>query len=978
VDLPQPPGGTSTKWITVIVRSIYNPASPPPAQSGIPVSFSYGTNNWIDGGQFDIAPGQRLSPSGGLQARTVVSTVQEPRGAGGTNDTMLMVLEDDKPVAYDDDMGIERMSWLKLDQACGTSGRTCTILPMRRSNDLVDGCPNYPDATPGTTTVVWDEDVANGRDTDGDGLGDALEGSLKPEYPDNTSPNNMDTDGDGIRDGWEVLGIFNFNDKNSKPWCERNLWKFPYYGADPTQQDLFVEVDWLPACPGLTPNVCERNPAHGSGIPNKDAWQWDKDEALKYVERFRPDFRAHVDIGATGVADTYDYGDWGGATLLGDDISLNEPADKNSPEFQLWQKYERCGLSLGQNTEEKKIPGLSACQGFGTPELLSPPGPPPSPGRSWCLFKGPRFGMFHHNISHWVPNTWATNRGLCTAPHKDGEQAVHETGHFFGLKHWGKDETGQSHCKPNYFSSITYCGDPTGNSLGGIGRPFPAFSHGIFRSGGKYGGTGDLILNPISLDEGKGLGTKDPDVLRYVHIAFGFLVGDDPSKPDYGGIDWDDDGEIERGTTVQAYINRGSSQSSTATGPWQGDPSVTATDAQSFSGYSTIAIVPTTSNEFGYVIRNVSWDSTTGTSHVGTLVPSRKPSCTGDNCQTLKSYWGVNVASKVSSMAAYSTPNSYIVFRDANDDELYFRGSTGTSPVGGPLSNRAVTGPPVVIAAPDTTDYVHGTGYLRVYAGVSAGVTGGPGTIRSALYGWEIDLSTGKVANGGAGIQQYWEDGSEIYVRAGAAIAVTRGYIKDASGTTTERVVAAIPSLDNGTGGSTLDFAVLKESTPNPTVVVNHWERQLPDPFSQITFSSRVTEPGRVGLAYRPDSPANPQTGRFYVTWQTLDNNNNAIPMLTISRGNLLPADSTCTKAHALCFPSFGRFNDQGSNWPAGIQMVYAGGHVRAVLGAVAGTGDNLYFPHADGIFYMDQRDFNDYQHIKEHIPCALRHCSEL
>ena len=123
----------------MIVRSTYDPANPPPAQPGVPLTVTQDNGVfWSPMGQFDIEAKPRISPSGGLKYGTVVSTVEEPEGEGGASDTILMVLEDDKPIAFDDDMGIERMSRLGIGQSCGYGGHTCTILAARRSNHLDD------------------------------------------------------------------------------------------------------------------------------------------------------------------------------------------------------------------------------------------------------------------------------------------------------------------------------------------------------------------------------------------------------------------------------------------------------------------------------------------------------------------------------------------------------------------------------------------------------------------------------------------------------------------------------------------------------------------------------------------------------------------------------------------------------------------------------------------------------------------------
>jgi hypothetical protein len=57
------------------------------------------------------------------------------------------------------------------------------------------------------------------------------------------------------------------------------------------------------------------------------------------------------------------------------------------------------------------------------------------------------------------------------------------------------------------------------------------------------------------------------------------------------------------------------------------------------------------------------------------------------------------------------------------------------------------------------------------------------------------------------------------------------------------------------------------------------------------------------------------------------------------------------------------------------MSLLYAGNHVRGVIGAGNGDGGNQYFPHADGIVNQDQRDRNDYAVIRRNLACALTYC---
>ena len=211
-----------------------------------------------------------------LQAGAHVSTVERQ---GGATDTVLLL---GSGFAYghgfDDNDGVGEMSFVHnpstatgpyaiVGHASGTAG-------------------------PSTVDIVWDDD-ADTTDYDSDGLGATLEAALGTcpgpgACPDGGAPPD-DTDEDGLRDGDEVLG----ND-TSPPL------KFPAWGADPTQKDLFIEVDWA-ACTT-------------EGCNSQDDYRYSPSQVPQVKADFLP-VRVHMDIGQTNTdpATWFDWGNWGGA-----------------------------------------------------------------------------------------------------------------------------------------------------------------------------------------------------------------------------------------------------------------------------------------------------------------------------------------------------------------------------------------------------------------------------------------------------------------------------------------------------------------------------------------------------------------------------------------------------------------------------------------------------------------------------------------
>ncbi|HEV7239698.1 MAG TPA: hypothetical protein VGQ36_10690 [Thermoanaerobaculia bacterium] len=205
-------------------------------------------------------------------------------GTGAASDSILLLVsgvDGGNAIAFDDDDGIERMSWLHNDVACAA----CKIV-----------VGSYSTGTAGQVKVVWDEDIHT-SDADADGLGAGLEAALgssssTADADGDSLPDGRDTDKDGIDDGLEVIGVDASGDNPAV--------LFPTWGARPTRQDVFVEMDWTS---GHMPT-----PAFANAFTHFLA----RDDA-------NPEIALHLDIGVNNTAAVGDpsltrWGNWGGAT----------------------------------------------------------------------------------------------------------------------------------------------------------------------------------------------------------------------------------------------------------------------------------------------------------------------------------------------------------------------------------------------------------------------------------------------------------------------------------------------------------------------------------------------------------------------------------------------------------------------------------------------------------------------------------------
>ena len=206
-----------------------------------------------------------------LIAQSHLFTVEERDGA---SDTVLLVVSGSpsNAIAFDDDDGVDWMSWIHLDTPC---------------SDCVVVVGSY---TPGKTTLIWDEDI-HFNNCDEDGMGDALDRAVGAD------PCNSDTDGDGIIDGAEVIGI------NTTPAV-----KLPLYGADPAYKDVFVEVDWL---------ACTSNCGLGPDGTTINYFQLTNDKARVIYDLYAAaGIHVHLDTGLANSDPDNVSGNWGGGRRI--------------------------------------------------------------------------------------------------------------------------------------------------------------------------------------------------------------------------------------------------------------------------------------------------------------------------------------------------------------------------------------------------------------------------------------------------------------------------------------------------------------------------------------------------------------------------------------------------------------------------------------------------------------------------------------
>jgi hypothetical protein len=186
---------------------------------------------------------KRFGGNGSAETLQVVPT----RGAYGGHfvDTILYVIDPTVggPANFDDDSGFALLS---ETQNIDCTNKTCWV---------VVGL--YGGGTGGGNLDVWSQ--GSSGDTDHDGISDSLEDTLTSfgRLPANAKL-TADSDGDGLSDFVELVGVpspsglAGFDSSLAMPW------QGSIGGPDATQQDLFVQVDYM-AATGHTHNPLATN-----------------------------------------------------------------------------------------------------------------------------------------------------------------------------------------------------------------------------------------------------------------------------------------------------------------------------------------------------------------------------------------------------------------------------------------------------------------------------------------------------------------------------------------------------------------------------------------------------------------------------------------------------------------------------------------------------------------------------------------------
>lgn len=872
-----------------------------------------------------------------LAAGTHITTVEDNLGV---TDTAVMVVDSTgKTVAFDDDDGIDKMSFVNLSAACSGG---CGIIVGRFGGS-------------GTTTLVWDESLGGG-DTDRDGLSNEFETNVT-----HTSPSNADTDGDGIPDGYEVYGavLAGSGRGNAVPLGggkTGNLLKFPKYGADPLAQDIFVEIDWVPACPASDKNCCTGAPSTCmSGALIADGLKATTADLISAFNSISGAARVHFDAGIPTAAGDSNamFGAWGGANRLGDG-EVNFAQVSGSPNYKVTLP-EPTFAFLGQDKD---------C----FTDVV--------PARVFS-------GTFHHQImiDHSsettvgrIPELGTTlfESAACALVATGDGSIAHELGHNFNLRHGGfaSAADGELNCKMNYGSIMSYP-NQTNNTT-----PFaPGYSIGRFVN---------FAINGSLMDERNGLlVTNSTGILNVFYPGGSMNRGfSDPTNFPMG-IDWNMDGRIETsGVRAPANWANTSCAAPYLRGQWRLMLNASSQDNTFLSSAALPVMTVAEASAASPQIYGVGKTSaTTGNVRPLLLVGSGDASTCKQQGLGTCTFWSkreaVQVGIQPQSQIAVAGP--LVAWRDVVGNLWYLRrGKSITGWLGPGFLASGLTGDPAVIEE---------NGRVKVYAVDSSGF----------LRRWELDEATG--AWPVSGEADYWENGT--FVQAGLGIGIAYGVVRpSAGGGSVQGVFGAIPNRAKAAGAGKpmpVEFARRTSTTFNQTITVPAHTVRIGNgtPFMVPAYSytttvhqdrwQRFAAPGpaaafsKPSLVYAPFDTSFPDDGRFYMTWVPGGTGfQSTTAFIVFTEGNDQTAPG-CPATGVACGrrllwmnnqrTPFSDPDNQSRDLRNGVGLSRFGASVAGVATDFLGSN---YFPAADGIVNANFQDFEDNLLVRHNLPCSV------
>lgn len=356
-----------------------------------------------------------------LRAGESLQTVKIPGGSNGI--PMLFVMSADG---------------ISIQQIAATLGSDIALIKLPASignRTVIIGTHSQE----GLVRLVRNDAGIPNHDLDKDGLGYELENELgtcavkagfAKGFDCSQIADARDTDGDGISDGWEVLGRFDM----------QPFQLLPKWGANPRHKDLFIEVDFMRRTGG-------ENKDHFEGKMSPDVA---KNFAAIYGDAFTLNptlklFHASILKNPDGISGISVHLDTGVEPLQGDDVTV----------YGNWGGYNgvdavrQDGTLCTPETPDQNCRGVAADK---NPQAWK--------DEAWKYnMNKVRYGIFRYALGYSGGGGQCGNTFACAFNFDNADNAAHEWGHTLGMGHSGPyNVTGavDVNCKPNYKSIMNY------------------------------------------------------------------------------------------------------------------------------------------------------------------------------------------------------------------------------------------------------------------------------------------------------------------------------------------------------------------------------------------------------------------------------------------------------------------------------------------------------------------------------------------
>ncbi len=525
--------------------------------------------------------------------------------------------------------------------------------------------------------------------------------------------------------------------------------------------------------------------------------------------------------------------------------------------------------------------------------------------------------LFHHMVV--VRDGGNASSSTCAI--SDAARFAHELGHQLGLGHGGGDN---NNCKPHYVSAMNYAYQRRHR----------------FSEGANMG----VVLNPLSLDETRGLGRSAAETAFLSAEPFSYLVNSS------GGVDWNRDGVISTGT-VQSSLFWNST--------WRGCDVGSLRHSHTDTNAQHAALVWESSSKLSMFYRGPSGllHRTLAASDLATCrtkdacVKYEPPAGTAANIITSDGGWGRIGADWYTINGVNRSLLAYVATEGSAQRVKYRHRASGqttwtTGSLAHPGGDPGLGGVSVVKIQYGTANQ----NYVWLFA---TKLVSGKWVLRSWRYNtagsgtWDVIDRTESFSDGGS-------------MEAIQAPGVTAGYIKGMSG---EQIVAVLQGQDERLYLARYD-AANSNWVRLPTSSIPWWNSRAPASIEYVA------------------SAADPTNGRYYLTTANLSPLQADRPAILQTEGNDLSPTATSRRL------SFGPANQFWNDWTHVHTTTYSvdapallfdrryDSNLRAAFAKNAGVRDGIalmhFFPVADGIVNIDLREYKDYAIMLLKLPTLL------